>query len=311
MEEVNGRSEPSSKHNWKIFNMAPNPILVAPRMWIPPALVQGTGLPPRCSTGSKTMRNRAPMNISVRPSNSDNIHIPSIKALLTDTANHLNQFLRNPFSGVIEVQIASNEPKAPITLNRDYGLGQSKVLLSARDKYWCQYVFQFAHEFCHVLTDYYERLLANPNAWLHETICEIASIFALQRMAHQWCNNPTIPGQHGYAEQFQIYADDRLGRREVKLPTGMDLHGWLKSREKELRSADVTDDNQRLNQSLIAYILLPIFEKNPEGWNAITKFPTSTGELPEYLSDWHLSVDSDDKNFVAILSDALGHKVGN
>ena len=257
------------------------------------------------------MDNFVSMNIAVRPNNSDNAHIPSVKALLTDTANHLNHFLRNPFSGVIEVQIASNDPKAPITLNRYLRHEPIKVLLSASDAYWCQYVFQFAHEFCHVLTNHYEQLLGNPNAWLHETICEIASIFVLQRMARQWCNSPSISGQHGYARQFQIYADDRLGRQEIKLPSGMDLPGWLKSREKELRSTDVTDDHQRLNQSLVAYILLPIFEKSPEGWNAITKFPTSTGELPEYISDWYLSVDHDDKNFVAILSDALGHKVVN
>ena len=251
------------------------------------------------------------MNISVRPSSADDNRIPLIEALLKDTADHLDKYLRIPFRGVIEVQSASNEPKAPITLNRNCRDEPIRVLLSAHDQYWCQFVFQFAHEFCHVLTDYYERLLGNPNAWLHETFCEIASIFALQRMARQWCTNPTIPGRHDYARHFQIYADERLGRQEVKLPIGMELPSWLKSREKELRSSYVADDHQRVNQSLVAYILLPIFEGDPEGWNAITKFPTSTGKLSEYLSDWHSSVDADDKNFVAIVSDTLGYRVGN
>ena len=251
------------------------------------------------------------MNISVRPSNADDNRIPSIEALLKDTADHLNKYLRIPFSGVVEVRIASNEPKAPITLNRNRRDEPIRVLLNAHDQYWCQFVFQFAHEFCHVLTDHYEQLLGNPNAWLHETVGEIASIFALQRMARQWYTNPTIAGQHDYAKHFQIYADERLGRQEVKLPIGMELPSWLQSREKELRSSDVADDHQRVNQSLIAYILLPIFEGAPEGWNAITKFPTSTGTLSEYLSDWHSSVDADDKNFVANVSDALGYRVGN
>ena len=251
------------------------------------------------------------MNISVRPSSADDNRIPSIEALLKDTADHLNQYLRTPFSGVIEVRIASNEPKAPITLNRNRRDEPIRVLLSAHDQFWCKFVFQFAHEFCHVLTKHYEQLLGNPNAWLHETVGEIASIFALQRMARQWCTNPTIADQHDYAKHFQIYADERLGRQEVKLPIGMELPSWLQSRAKELRSSDVADDHQRVNQSLIAYILLPIFEGAPEGWNAITKFPTSTGELSDYLSDWHSSVDADDKNFVASVSDALGYRVGN
>ena len=251
------------------------------------------------------------MNISVRPSNGNDNRIPSIEVLLKDTADHLNKYLRLPFSGLIEVKIASNEPKAPITLNRNYPDEPITVLLSAHDQYWCQFVFQFAHEFCHVATDYYEQLLGNPNAWLHETVCEIASIFALQRMARQWCTNPTFSGQHDYAKHFQIYADEILGRQEVQLPIGMDLPSWLKSRESELRSSDVADDHQRVNQSLIAYILLPIFEGDPEGWNAITMFPTSTGNLSEYLSDWHSSVDTDDKKFVATVSDTLGYRVGN
>ena len=251
------------------------------------------------------------MNISVRPSSADDNYIPSIEALLKDTASHLNKYLRTPFNGAIEVRIASNEPKAPITLNRNCRDDPIRVLLSAHDPYWCQLVFQFAHEFCHVLTNYYGKLLGNPNAWLHEAVCEIASIFVLQRMARQWCTNPTIPGRHDYAKQFHIYANERLGRQETTLPIGMDLPRWLKSREQELRSSDVADDHQRVNQSLTAYILLPIFEEDPEGWNAITKFPTSTGALSEYLSDWHSSVDADDKNFVAIVSDVLGYRVGN
>ena len=251
------------------------------------------------------------MHISVQPSNSGGAHIPSIEALLRDTAIHLNKYLRRPFGGVIEVQIASNYPRAPIILDRLNRNDPIKVLLSARDSFWCQYVFQFAHEFCHVLTNHYEQLLGNPNGWLQEAICETASIFALQCIARQWCQNPSIPGQHSYAKQFQIYADDRLGQDEAKLPAGMDLPGWLISHEEELRTSDVNEHHQRVKQSLIAYVLLPIFENNPEGWNAITKFPTTTGRLREYLSDWHSSVDAYDKDFVATVSDILGHKVGD
>jgi hypothetical protein len=223
----------------------------------------------------------------------------------------MNKYLRRPFEGVIEVQIASNHPKAPITLSRLDSNDPIKVLLSACESFWGQYVFQFAHEFCHILTSHYEQLLGNPNGRLQEAICETASIFALQCMARQWRQNPSIPGQHSYAKQFQIYADDRLGQDEAKLPAGMDLSGWLISHEEELRTSDVTEDHQRVNQSLIAYVLLPAFEKNPEGWNAITKLPTTTRRLPEYLSEWHSSVDADDKDFVATVSDILGHKAGD
>ena len=229
--------------------------------------------------------------------------------LLEDVVGHLNKYLRVPFSGLIEVEIASNEPKAPITINRNHRDEPIRVLLSARDQYWCQFVFQFAHEFCHVLTNYYEEFLNNPNLWLHETVCEIASIFVLRQMERQWRTNPTSMGQQWYASAFQNYANERLARPDVQLPSGVDLPGWLKSHENELRISDVSNDRQRVNQSLIAYNLLPLFEENPKGWNAITTFPTSNGELSEYLRDWYSFVNDDYKKFVSKVSDALGCKV--
>ena len=43
-----------------------------------------------------------------------------------------------------------------------------------------------------MLTNSYEELLGNPNGWLHETVCEIASIFAIQRMARQFSHAWTL-----------------------------------------------------------------------------------------------------------------------
>ena len=70
------------------------------------------------------------MNISVGPSSADDNYIPSIEALLKDTASHLNKYLSTPFNGTIEVRIAPNEPKAPITLNRNCRDDPIRVLLS-------------------------------------------------------------------------------------------------------------------------------------------------------------------------------------
>lgn len=251
------------------------------------------------------------MNIWFFTSDLDKTQASGIHALLTDATNHLNQFLRDPFNGTIHVQGASPHNKAPITLNRSSRHDPIRIHLKAEGTRWDQYVFQFAHECCHVLTDHYESLLGNPNSWLHETICEIASIFVLRRMASQWINRPSIPGMQNYANNFTKYAENRLSRPEVHLPPGVTFPDWILSHQEELRTKDVTQDDQRDNQALIAYILLPIFEKHPQGWNTITKFPTSSTDLNSYLQEWHSLVDADDKTFIVNLLEALGYKIHN
>ena len=73
------------------------------------------------------------------------------------------------------------------------------------------------------------------------------------------------------------------------------------------------DEYQREKNAVVAYQLLPIFEDTSTGWNAVRNFPTSKGYLKEYLKDWYLSVESEDKPFVERLSNAFGYtiSVGN
>jgi hypothetical protein len=101
------------------------------------------------------------------------------------------------------------------------------------------------------------------------------------------------------------YAQDRLSRQEVQLPAGVTLQTWLSSHEEELRK----DPYQRDMNALVAYALLPIFENEPKGWNAVGAFPSSSEVIAYYLSEWYSSADSADKPFVARLSDALGYTI--
>ena len=71
----------------------------------------------------------------------------------------------------------------------------------------------------------------------------------------------------------------------------------------------VAEQEQRNNQALVAYQLLPLFEKTPSGWNAIRKLPNSSAKLADYLVGWYSAVDPDDKIFVAEISKAFGYTV--
>ena len=116
-----------------------------------------------------------------------------------------------------------------------------------RDRQQNQYAYQFAHEFCHVLSGY-EGLEGNPNNWFHETICELASVFTLRRMAERWPTHPPYPNWAGYSKHLLEYAAKRQKREEVQLPIGTTLLDWLSSHESGLRN----DRYQRDKNDLVA-----------------------------------------------------------
>ena len=226
-----------------------------------------------------------------------------IEKLLKDTASHLNRLLRNPFDGLIYIKsFPPNED--PLTAYRRSPEDPFCVYLSVRDCYWTQFAYQFSHEFCHVLSGY-ESLKDNPNNWFHESICELASVFTLRRMAERWPTNPPYSHWANYAQALKKYSQKRLWRPEVQLPKDLTLQDWLSSHEDTLRKCKY----EREKNALVAYALLPIFEHCPPGWNAIRNLPTSLGCLEEYLADWHSSADTADKSFVVSLSQAFGYSI--
>ena len=117
-----------------------------------------------------------------------------IEKLLSDTASHINGLLRSPWAGELHVKPSAPNDRTPRTLFRYSKTGPIVIQLTSQDRRWNQYAYQFAHEFCHVLSGY-EDLKDNPNNWFHETICELASVFTLRRMAERW---PTHPPQYLY-----------------------------------------------------------------------------------------------------------------
>ena len=240
------------------------------------------------------------MKIEVEPHGWGDAIPSNIEALLTDVASHLNRLLVQPVAERIMVVPVSGAGAVPRTLYRYSTSGPITIQLTARDKRWAKFAYQFAHEFCHVLSDY-ERLGDNPNNWFHEALCELASVFTLRRMAERWPIMSPYPNWTDYAGALANYADDLLADENHQLPKGLTLATWLPMHEKELRQ----DPYLRDKNGIVAYQLLPLFEAYPSGWNAVRSLPNSTEPLSEYLADWHERVAPEDKPFVKRLIGAF------
>ena len=235
------------------------------------------------------------MNLTVAPYGWGTALPIDVQVLLENTASHLNRLMRDPIVDTIVVVAAPCDDFKPRTHNRPSPNDPFFIQLTARATYWARFAYEFAHEFCHVLSDY-ERLGEGPNNWFQEAICELASVFTLRRMAERWPTCPPYPDRSwaGYAGAIANYAEELMSRKERQLPAGVTLRGWLSPKEEGLRK----DPCQREKNAVVAYTLLPVFEGEPAGWNAICRLPASSAMFEDYLHDWYSQVETLDRPFV-------------
>lgn len=239
------------------------------------------------------------ININICPCDWGQAQRTDIRALLADTASHINQELRQPVTGTINVLSLPNQDN-PQILFRQSGEGPYEVILTARDRLWSKFAYQFAHEFCHVLSGY-DQLRDNPNNWFHESICELASIYTLRRMGERWRLQPPFSNWANYAPHLTAYASDIISASQLPTTSNSRFSEWLIAEEPALRK----DPYQRGKNKIVACRLLGLFEEFPSGWNAITALPASTAMVRDYLIGWRDTASSADKPFVERITDRL------
>ena len=222
----------------------------------------------------------------------------NINVLLENVASHLTRHLRDDVSAVIEVRNWTSDPMIVI---RRRGQTAHWVMLSTTGKHWAQYSYQFAHELCHLLSDY-ERLEGSANNWFHESICETASLFTLRSMAMTWEADPPYPNWRSYAKSLRHYAEDHVNTVKKEIPGDDEIGLWLQGHEAQGRANRYLRERNRI----LALRLLPVFERHPEGWNAVRRLPRSDALIGQYLAHWKEAAQPCDQAFVGQIQDALG-----
>lgn len=192
--------------------------------------------------------------------------------------------------------------KSPQTDYRSSDNMAYPINLTAKDHYWSKFAYQFSHEFCHVLSGYERfRFIRHPNNWwFHESVAELASMFVLRRMGERWQHHPNTLWAR-FAPSHTKYADDLLKSHASNTPSGS-FRGWLRENEADLQA----DPYRRDENGVVALKLLPNFEDEPSGWNAVRHLPAADGHIREYVQSWRASVDAEDRSFVDGIGASLG-----
>lgn len=172
------------------------------------------------------------MEISVLPCEWGDAKPEDIQVLLRDVASHIERELRDSFPGTIEVM---NLPgQTPQTYYRSSNDGAYPINLTAKGGLWSQFAYQFAHEYCHVLSGYERfRLIRRPNSWwFHESMAELASMFVLRQMGKRWQNHENRSWAR-FAPSHAKYADNLLKGHASNTPSGS-FRAWLSENEVDL-----------------------------------------------------------------------------
>jgi hypothetical protein len=199
-------------------------------------------------------------------------------------------------------------PDHPQTDFKRTSSGRIAIGLSAHDTHWAQYSFQFAHEFCHALANFSNspqrlvRYSRHANMWLEESLCETASLFALRAMSRSWQTVPPYPAWVGYAPWLNDYVEQRLARPEHRLPAGTSFSVWFRRNQPTLRQ----DPDLRDSNTIVAIRLLPVFESEPRGWEAVTFLNRGSSNPEESLAlhfaEWRSQCPNDLRPFVTRLA---------
>lgn len=196
-------------------------------------------------------------NITIEQSLSfGNVDYETIQGLLNMVDNNMSIALEiPPFSTCHCITVYKKEHPMCSKLGNAH-----LISLSVEGDYWCQWVYQFAHEYCHhlingALTGEWSKLL-----WFEETVCELSSLYNLLLM-ESYCDKV---GLNSYTPGVKKYLEDLL-RKNTLIYKLSQNGGWLKQYENLLSEGGY----HRELYNAIAVRMFPLFINNPKLWKMI------------------------------------------
>lgn len=206
-----------------------------------------------------------------------------IRALLVSTGRELWRWFPDY---EVEPFVVMRGRQGPIVLHRRNDRGEIVMRLDTHGLSWSQYAYQFAHEFCHILCAFDED--DDSNEWFEETICEVASLYAMRAMAKAWEHDAPYRNWVDYRHALKQYADDVIKSREELRPE--EVAGFFRKHRAELeKDATLRDLN-----GAMAVVLLALFEEDPTRWESVrwlNPAPNNGGQgFGQYLQAWYDAV---------------------
>lgn len=207
------------------------------------------------------------MSLNIKTNNFGNSRVIDLMALLNSVKQVMDKDMGS-FISAINIIHDPAEYYPQVYYQKDVN-GEFIVNLGSYDREWNRYAYQFAHEYCHIRTNY--RPGGSRYSWFEESICEVASHYALKKMARSWKTEPPYKNWTDYAKELLLYSQSNIIKQKYGKSGQDSFSSWISDKRK------LWDNNyynvhteHRDDYKRIAYKILPYFEQNPELWNAMT-----------------------------------------
>ncbi|MGI9243389.1 MAG: hypothetical protein ACR2RV_21500 [Verrucomicrobiales bacterium] len=229
--------------------------------------------------------------------------VADLEAVYRSACSEIAVHLEQSGTSDLEPIRIRNDQSGPIVLYERSLRGELVMLLNAKGRHWSQHAYQFAHEFCHILCRF--KAGERSNLWFEESLCEMASIYALRQMAVTWETDAPYPNWRGYSQSLGSYAEDLV--QKFSLPENQRFDRWFQDTQSKLRS----DPTQRELNGIVAVELLPLFEEAPEAWQTLRYLNIGRGqdelEFGDYLDAWERYSPRKLQPLVARIAKKFGH----
>jgi len=253
-----------------------------------------------------------PLDIQVQPDGFGRASPADVTAVLQSAGSELWRHCPRTQLDGIDVYHRTDHPQTDFKRTPS---GRIAIGLATQDTHWAQYSFQFAHEFCHALANFGNnpkrsvRYPLQANLWLEESLCETASLFTLRAMSRAWLAAPPYPAWRSYAPWLNDYVELRITLPEHQLPAGTPFIVWFRENQTALRqNAAIRERN-----TIIAIQLLPIFEAEPRGWEAVgflnRDSPNPNKSLTQHFAEWRSQCPQDLHPFITRLAAVFAVKL--
>lgn len=142
------------------------------------------------------------------------------------------------------------------------------IQLSTGGNYWCQWVYQFAHEYCHHIINGSLSGEWSDLLWFEETVCELSSLYNLHKMIDFCKNNDKV--FPNYVASVENYLDDLLTENNCTYNLS-DNGGWYSDYSDLLKTKDQENNNEyrRDLYNAIAVLMYPLFLENRNLWKIL------------------------------------------
>lgn len=179
-----------------------------------------------------------------------------VRALLYMVDNNMMEAIGKPYFSTKQCVVVPTED-VPMCVNA----GERHIIfLATKEDLWCQWVYQFAHEYCHHLIDGSLSGKWSDLLWFEETICELSSLYNLNKMIEYCIDN----GLQRYSPSVKNYLDNLLTKNNGAYKLSAE-GGWYKQYEESLKE----EGYKRDLYNAIAVLMYPLFDDNPNLWKLI------------------------------------------